>query len=197
MGEVTRILEAIHQGDTNAAENLLPLVYDELRQLAAHRMARERPGQTLQPTALVHEAYLRLTQGAQGQHWEGRGHFFAAAGEAMRRILVESARRKRCRKHGGKLERVELEQVEIASPLPDDQLLAVDEALTHLAMLEPRAAEVVKLCFFVGLTQADAARELGVSRATAERLWSFARAWLFQQIDRPSEPQYRDRPQGS
>jgi RNA polymerase sigma factor (TIGR02999 family) len=186
MGEVTQILEAVHHGDATASEALLPLVYEELRQLAAHRMARERPGQTLQPTALVHEAYLRLAQGGQGQRWDGRGHFFAAAGEAMRRILVEAARRKRCRKHGGEMERVELEQVEIASPLPDDQLLQVDDALTRLAMLEPRAAEVVKLCFFVGLTQAEAAKEMGISRATAERLWSFARAWLFQQIDRPS-----------
>jgi RNA polymerase sigma factor (TIGR02999 family) len=187
MGEVTQIIEAIHQGHPNAAEELLPLVYDELRQLAAHRMASERPGQTLQPTALVHEAYLRLTQGGQGQRWDGRGHFFAAAGEAMRRILVESARRKRCLKHGGKLERVELGQLEIASPLPDDQLLAVDEALSRLATFEPRAAAIVKLCFFVGLTQAQAAKEIGVSRATAERLWSFARAWLFQEMERAAE----------
>jgi RNA polymerase sigma factor (TIGR02999 family) len=181
MSEVTQILEAIQQGDPNAADELLPLVYQELRKLAAHRMARERPGHTLQPTALVHEAWLRLV-GDEASKFENRAHFFAAAAEAMRRILVESARRKKRLKHGGQLERVDVDQVELPLPMLGDELLALDEALDRLASVDTRAAEVVKLCFFVGLTQEQAAQELGVSVATAERLWAFARAWLFREM---------------
>jgi RNA polymerase sigma factor (TIGR02999 family) len=182
MSDVTQLLDAIREGHA-AAEDLLPLVYDELRKLAAHKMAGERPGQTLQPTALVHEAYLRLLGSNQAQQWDGRGHFFAAAAEAMRRILVESARRKKRLKHGGDLERVDLDAIELPQPMADDELLALDEALDRLASLEPRAAEMVKLCFFVGLTQERAAKELGVSLATGERLWAFARAWLFRELE--------------
>lgn len=182
MSEVTHILEAIQQGDRRAAEQLLPLVYHELRRLAAHKMANEAPGHTLQPTALVHEAYLRLVGSNQSQQWDGRGHFFAAAAESMRRILVESARRKKRLKHGGELQRVNVDEVELPLPMPDEELLALDEALDRLATLDERAAEVVKLCFFVSLTQEQAAKELGVSLATAERLWSFARAWLFREM---------------
>jgi len=184
MSDVTQILQAIEHGDAGAANELLPLVYQELRRLAAHKMSSEAPGHTLQPTALVHEAYLRLVGSDKGQQWDGRGHFFAAAAEAMRRILVESARRKKRLKHGGELQRVDVDAVELASPLPDDELLALDEALDRLATLDARAAEVVKLCFFVGLTQEQAAKELGISLATAERLWSFARAWLFREMQR-------------
>jgi RNA polymerase sigma factor (TIGR02999 family) len=179
---VTQMLSAVRQDSPKATEELLPLVYDELRKLAAHKLAAERPGQTLQPTALVHEAYLRLMGGNCTRPWDNRGHFFSAAGEAMRRILVEAARRKKRLKHGGEMERVELDQVDLPLPMPDDQLLALDEALNRLATVDSRAAEVVKLCFFVGLTQEQAAGELQVSLATAERLWSFARAWLFREI---------------
>jgi RNA polymerase sigma factor (TIGR02999 family) len=147
-------------------------------------MANEASGHTLQPTALVHEAYLRLVGSNQSQEWDGRTHFFAAAAEAMRRILVESARRKKRLKHGGELQRVDVEAIELPLPMPDDELLAVDEALNRLATVDERAADVVKLCFFVGLTQEQAAKELGVSLATAERLWSFARAWLFREIQK-------------
>jgi RNA polymerase sigma factor (TIGR02999 family) len=184
VSEVTRILSAIEKGDHHAAEQLLPLVYDELRRLAALKMAAEKPGQTLQATALVHEAYLRLLGGDQAQQWDGRAHFFAAAAEAMRRILIENARRKKRLKHGGHLQRVDVDAVELPVPLPDDELLALDEALDRLATVDLRAAQVVKLCFFVGLTQAEAARELGVSLSTAERLWGFARAWLFREIQK-------------
>lgn len=183
MSEVTHILEAIQQGNSKAAEELLPLVYQELRKLAAHKMAGERPGHTLQPTALVHEAWLRLV-GNEASKFENRAHFFGAAAEAMRRILVESARRKQRLKHGGQLERVELDAVELPLPLPDDELLALDDALDRLSTVDSRAAEMVKLCFFVGLTQAQAANELGVSVATAERLWAFARAWLFREMEK-------------
>jgi RNA polymerase sigma factor (TIGR02999 family) len=182
MSDVTRLLDGIQQGEQSADE-LLPLVYQELRKLAAHRMANEARGHTLQPTALVHEAWLRLA-GGENQRWENRAHFFGAAAEAMRRILVESARRKKRLKHGGQLERVDVDAVEIPSPMPDDELLALDETLDRLATVDARAAEVVKLCFFVGLTQEQAARELGVSLATAERLWSFARAWLFREMEK-------------
>jgi RNA polymerase sigma factor (TIGR02999 family) len=182
MSDVTRILHAIEHGDAKASNELLPLVYQELRRLAAHKMSSEASGHTLQPTALVHEAYLRLVGSGQAQQWDGRGHFFAAAAEAMRRILVESARRKKRLKHGGQLERVEGEAIDLPLPMPDDELLALDEALDRLATVDARAAEVVKLCFFVGLTQEQAAKELGLSLATAERLWSFARAWLFREM---------------
>ncbi|PYI82051.1 MAG: RNA polymerase subunit sigma [Verrucomicrobia bacterium] len=187
MSEVTRILEAIQQGNPKAAEQLMPLVYDELRKLAAHKMASERPGHTLQPTALVHEAWLRLV-GDRASEFENRAHFFAAAAEAMRRILVESARRKKRLKHGGQLERVDVDAVELPLPIPDDELLALDEALDRLAAVDSRAAEVVKLCFFVGLTQEQAAKKLGVSLSTTERLWAFARAWLFREMQKSREP---------
>jgi RNA polymerase sigma factor (TIGR02999 family) len=188
MSDITHILQAIENGDPKATNELLPLVYQELRRLAAHKMANEGLGHTLQPTALVHEAYLRLVGPAQSQQWDGRGHFFAAAAEAMRRILVESARRKKRLKHGGELQRVNADEVELPLPLPDDELLALDEALDELATVDLRAAGVVKLCFFVGLTQEQAAKELGVSLATAERLWSFARAWLFRKMQKTLNP---------
>jgi RNA polymerase sigma factor (TIGR02999 family) len=171
----------VQQGDLKAADKMIPLVYAELRQLAAQKMARESPGHTLQPTALVHEVWLRLGADAQ-PHWHNRAHFFAAAAEAMRRILVETARRKSRLKHGGELKRVDVDPVELALPMPEDELLALDEALDRLTILENRAAEVVKLCFFVGLTREEAAQELDISLSTAERLWRFARAWLFQEI---------------
>lgn len=180
---VTRLLQAAQQGDPRAAQELLPLIYDELRKLAACQMARERPGQTLQPTALVHEAWVRLG-GEAAPEFKNRSHFFAAAAEAMRRILVESARRKKRLKHGGQWERVDVDAVELMAPLPDDELLALDEALDKLVTVDARAAEVVKLCFFVGLTQEQAAQEMGVSLSTAERLWSFARAWLFREVQK-------------
>jgi RNA polymerase sigma factor (TIGR02999 family) len=183
MNDTTRILQAISQGDHLAAEELLPLVYAELRRLAAQRMSREAPGHTLQPTALVHEAWLRLA-GDKAPEFQNRAHFFGAAAEAMRRILVESARRKKRVKHGGEMERVDLDAVELPAPMPDDELLALDEALDRLAKVDARAGEMVKLCFFVGLTQEEAAKELGVSLATAERIWSFARAWLFREMQK-------------
>ena len=182
-GEVTRLLEAMRAGKPEAAEELLSHVYHELRALAACKMSHEAPGQTLQPTALVHEAWLRLGIG-EGARFPGRAYFFAAAGEAMRRILVENARRKKRLKHGGNLERVDIENVELAAPLPDDELLALDEALTRFAQSEPRAAELVKLLFFVGLTQEQAASELGISISTVERTWAFAKAWLFRDIQK-------------
>ena len=181
MPEVTEILTALESGQKEAAAELLPLIYDELRRLAAWRLANEPPGQTLQATALVHEAYLRLA-GKDDPQWNGRRHFFGAAAEAMRRILVENARRKKRLKRGGQMERVDLEEVDLPAPLPDDELLAMDEALDKLATNDPRAAELVKLCFFAGLTQQQAARELGVSITTVERTWAFARAWLFREI---------------
>lgn len=182
MSQVTQILEAIQRGQSRATEELLPLVYQELRRLAAHKMAQEAPGHTLQPTALVHEAYLRLVGAGQPQQWEGRGHFFAAAAEAMRRILVDRAREKKALKRGGNLERVDIDAVELLSPMPDDELLALDEALDRLATVDTRAAEMVKLCFFVGLTQEEGAHELGISVSTAERVWAFARAWLLREV---------------
>ena len=181
MSEVTRILNAIEQGDAQAANELLTLVYDELRRVAAHKMAHEAPGQTLQPTALVHEAWLHLG-GDQQPRWANRAHFFGAAAEAMRRILVDRSREKKALKRGGDLKRVDFEAVELASPMPDDELLALDEALDRLSIVDTRAAEMVKLCFFVGLTQEEAARELGVSLSTAERVWGFARSWLLREV---------------
>jgi RNA polymerase sigma factor (TIGR02999 family) len=160
----------------------LPLVYGELRQLAAQRLARERPGQTLQATALVHEAYVRLVGTQKDQKWSGRGHFFAAAAEAMRRILVERARRNNRLKHGGQFQRVELESGCLVSAEPSFDLLALDEALTRLAVTEPAKAELVKLRFFAGLTMPEAAAALGISRATAERHWTFARSWLYAEL---------------
>jgi RNA polymerase sigma factor (TIGR02999 family) len=182
MSEVTRVLSAIEQGDPHAADQLLPLVYDELRRLAAQKLAQEKPGQTLEATALVHEAYLRLV-GSQGtQHWQSSGHFFAAAAEAMRRILIDQARRKRRPKHGGDWKRVSLEDVLPVSEPPCEDLLALDEALTRFALQEPAKAELVKLRFFAGLTIAEAARALGISEATAERYWAFARVWLYAEL---------------
>ena len=187
MSEVTRILESIEAGKTHAAEELLPLVYGELRKLAAQKMASEPPGHTLQPTALVHEAWLRLV-GEQHHQWRNSRHFFAVAAEAMRRILVDSARRKKRLKRGGHLERIPLEEVDLHAPMPDEDLLALDGALDRLAELNPRAAEVVKLCFFVGLTQEHTARQLDLSLSSVERLWSFARAWLFREVQKERAP---------
>jgi RNA polymerase sigma factor (TIGR02999 family) len=177
MSEVSRILSAVEQGNRGAAGELLPLVYDELRRLAAQQLARERPGQTLQPTALVHEAYLRLVGGGAGPHWDGRGHFFAAAAEAMRRILIENARRKHTPKHGGGRRRVPLEETHRILESSDD-LLALDEALGRLTREDAVAAEIVQLRVFAGLSVEEAAEALGLARATAYRHWSFGRAWL-------------------
>jgi len=181
MADVTQILSAIEAGDPRAAAELLPLVYDELRKLASARLAEEKPGQTLQATALVHEAYLRLVGGSQPQDWSGRGHFFAAAAEAMRRILVEAARRKKTLKRGGERARVELDEV-AASEGRFDELLAVSDALTDLEREDPRKAALVKLRYFTGLTLEEAARALGMSRATADRHWGYAKAWLYRRI---------------
>jgi RNA polymerase sigma factor (TIGR02999 family) len=188
VSDFTRILEAAQRGEPTAASELLPLVYGELRRLAAHKMAQEAPGHTLQPTALVHEAWLRLVTPEQQAQFQNRAHFFGAAAEAMRRILVDRAREKKALKRGGDLERVGLDAVELASPMPDDELLALDEALDRLTAVDTRAAEMVKLCFFVGLTQEEAARELGVSLATAERIWAFARAWLVREVRGAESP---------
>jgi RNA polymerase sigma factor (TIGR02999 family) len=186
VADVTQILNAIEQGDPKAAaEQLLPLVYDELRKLAAARMAAEAPGHTLDATALVHEAYARLVGGEQPQDWDGRGHFFAAAAEAMRRILVEAARRKGRARHGGGRRRVEL--TDIPAAIPDEDLLALDEALTRLAARDPVRADLVKLRYFAGLTVPRAADALGISVATAERHWAFARAWLFAELNGSGE----------
>ncbi|HEY5910547.1 MAG TPA: ECF-type sigma factor [Verrucomicrobiae bacterium] len=183
MGEITRLLGEMREGDPKAAEELASRVYPELRLLAARKMAGQSASETLQPTGLVHEVWLRL-MGGNGQHFPDRAYFFAAAGEAMRRILVENARRRKRLKRGGNLERVDLEKVDPPAPLPDDELLEVDEALTRLTECQPRAAELVKLLFFVGLTHEQAATELGVSVSTIERTWAFARAWLFREIER-------------
>jgi RNA polymerase sigma factor (TIGR02999 family) len=183
MSEVTRILSAIAQGDSSVASQLLPLVYDELRKLAAHRLAHQTPGQTLQPTALVHEAYLRLVGDPKMDDWDSRAHFFAAAAEAMRRILVENARRKGRRKHGGGLVRHDLDAAEqAAEPEVHEDLLALDEALTKLASVDPQAAQLVQLRYFAGLSIPEAAKALGVSPRTADRLWAFARVWLLREI---------------
>ncbi len=179
MNEVTRILSAIEQGDPHAAAQLLPLVYNELRQLAAQKLAQESPGQTLQATALVHEAYLRLVDVEKAQRWNSRGHFFAAVAEAMRRILVENARRRRSEKHGGKLRRIDFEQAQSLAEPPPDELLALDEALDLLAAEDPIKAELVKLRCFAGLSHQDAARALSISRATADRYWAYAKSWLY------------------
>ena len=178
MGDVTRILADIEQGNPLAAEKLLPLVYDELRKLAAQKMAQENAGQTLQATALVHEAFVRLVSVDEGQSWNGRGHFFGAAAEAMRRILIENARRKGRDKHGAGLNRVSLDQIDFAATAPPAQLLAVDEALEKLAAADEQAAKLVKLRFFAGFSIEQAADVLGISRAAAYRLWTYARAKL-------------------
>ena len=182
MSEVTRILSAIEQGDSRAAGQLLPLVYDELRKLAAERMAQEMPGQTLQATALVHEAYLRLVSVDQAQHWNGRGHFFAAAAEAMRRILVDNARRKQSKKRGGDHARLDLDALAPATSERLDDVLDVDAALTELANTDPQAAQVVKLRYFAGLSIPEAAAALGISPRSADFLWAYARAWLLRAL---------------
>jgi RNA polymerase sigma factor (TIGR02999 family) len=178
LSEVTRIIEAIDAGDATAASQLLPIVYDELRRLATQRLSQERPGQTLQATALVHEAYLRLVDAENAPHWQNQAHFFAAAAEAMRRILVENARRKRRVKHGGDFHRVKLADCDLATPMTNERILAVDEALDRLAAEDPAAAQLVKLRFFAGFSIPEAARILGVSRTTAYEQWAYARAWL-------------------
>lgn len=183
VSELTEILRALEEGDPLAADRLLPLVYEELRQLAAVQLANERPGQTLQPTALVHEAYLRLVGGANPEQWNSRGHFFAAAAVAIRRILIDNARRKRSEKRGGGLIRRELTDLPLTLPEPHEDLIALDEALQQLATIHPQAAELVQLLYFAGVTLPDAARTLGVSPRTAGRLWTYARAWLRREIE--------------
>ena len=180
---MTRIVERVQKGDPQAADELLPLVYDELRKLAAAKMAQERPGHTLQPTALVHEAWLRLN-GSENRQWVGRAHFFGAAAEAMRRILIENARRKGAQRHGGGQARLDIAEVEVAAPAKDDELLAVSEALEKFSARDKQKAELVKLRYFVGLTTEEAAEVLGISVPTADRWWSFSRAWLFEEIER-------------
>jgi RNA polymerase sigma factor (TIGR02999 family) len=186
MNEVTRILNAIERGEVKATDELLPIVYEELRLLAAQKLVRESPGQTLQATALVHEAYLRLL-GDEGQTWQNQGHFFAAAAEAMRRILVENARRKRRLKRGGDQERVDLQNAEPAINSPSDDLLALDEALEKLARIDKIKADLVKLRFFAGLTGEQAAKVLGISHNTADRYWAYARSWLHLEITKGDE----------
>jgi RNA polymerase sigma factor (TIGR02999 family) len=182
-GDVTRVLERAQQGDPSAAAELLPLVYDELRRLAAAKMSRERPDQTLQPTALVHEAWLRLV-GNENQQWNGRAHFFGAAAEAMRRILVENARRKSAARHGGGQVRLDIQEIELSAARVDDELLAVHEALDRLAVSHKPKAELVKLRYFAGLTTEEAAQAVGISVPTADRWWNYSRAWLFEEIER-------------
>ena len=189
MSEVTRILSAIEQGDPHAAEQLLPLVYDELRKLAAAKFAQEKPGQTLEATALVHEAYLRLVDVERAQLWNGRGHFFAAAAEAMRRILINRARDKVRLKRGGGRKRIDLDKLTVADQTTDDELVALDDSLERLAQENPGCAELVKLRFFAGLTLEEAAATLGLARRTADRTWAYARAWLYEALSHedPSE----------
>ena len=187
MSDITCILTSMEHGEPQAAEQLLPLVYDELRRLAATKMAQEKPGQTLQATALVHEAYLRLVNTDKSQHWDNRGHFFAAA-EAMRRILVDHARQRRSLRRGGAAKRRSLENLDAAIPAPDDELLAVDEALERLQKLDPPRAELVKLRYFAGLTIPEAAQTLGISIPTANRYWAYARAWLHEELAGDGDP---------
>jgi len=184
MPDLTRLLDAANSGDARAAEQLLPLVYDELRKLAARKLTTENPGQTLQATALVHEAYVRLVAGDADRQWNGRRHFFAAAAEAMRRILVDHARRKKSRKRGGGRARAELREESASTPEGSDEILAVDEALAGLAATDPQAAELVKLRYFAGLSVDEAAQALGISPRSVDRLWAYARAWLQRAIDR-------------
>src|SRR5947208_3477986 len=181
MSQATQLLNAIDNGDAKAADELLPLVYSELRRMAAHKMANEPAGHTLQPTALVHEAWLKLVD-SPNQSWQNRAHFFGAAAEAMRRILIARARRKQTQRRGARAEHLDVDELEIASPAPDDQLLALNDALDRFAGLEPQQAELVKLRYFVGLKIEEAAQVLGISEATAKRWWAYARAWLFNEI---------------
>jgi RNA polymerase sigma factor (TIGR02999 family) len=197
MNDVTHILSAVEHGDPQAAGELLPLVYAELRRLAKQRLAREKPGQTLQATALVHEAYLRLVDAEVIQRWESRGHFFAAAAEAMRRILVDNARRKGAEKHGGRWARQELDDVDIAAPAPSEDLLALDEALAKLEANDPVKAQLVKLRYFAGLSEDEAAQALGISRTTAHRHWRYARVWLLNELGGDEGPEEgRQKPTG-
>jgi RNA polymerase sigma factor (TIGR02999 family) len=188
MSDLTHVLCAIDEGDPGAAERLLPLVYDELRKLAAQKLAQERPGQTLQATALVHEAYLRLVRAEQAPHWKGRGHFFAAAAEAMRRILVENARRKASDKHGGQWQRLALDQEKLPVRVTAEGMLALDDALERLAQRDAQAARLVKLHCFAGLTIEQAADVLAISTRTAYRDWAFAKAWLYREIQGTEPP---------
>jgi RNA polymerase sigma factor (TIGR02999 family) len=189
MNDVTHILSAIEQGDPRAAGELLPLIYGELRRLAKQRLAREKPGQTLQATALVHEAYLRLVGDDASRGWDSRGHFFAAAAEAMRRILVDNVRRKRAEKRGGRLERQALDDIDIAVPAPSEDLLALDEALAKLEARDPAKAQLVKLRYFAGLSEDEAAQALGISRTTAHRHWRYARVWLLNELGGDEGPE--------
>jgi RNA polymerase sigma factor (TIGR02999 family) len=182
MNEVTRILSAVEQGDPTAVEQLLPLVYEELRKLAAAKLAHENPGQTLQATALVHEAYIRLVDDEKAQHWDSRGHFFAAAAVAMRRILVEQARRKQRLKRGGEFQRIPLDDIELECGFRSDELLALDEAIARLELHDPEKAKVVQLRFFVGMKHEEVANVLEISTVTARRHWRYARAWLRREI---------------
>ena len=183
MSDVTQMLSQIESGDPTASEQLLPLVYNELRKIAAQKLACERPGQTLQATALVHEAYVRLVDGDSVQHWDGRGHFFAAAAEAMRRILVDNARKKRSLRRGGLARRLPLEHFEPSAVVPDENLLALDEALVRLEQLDKTKADLVKLRYFAGLTIPQAAKALGISTTTANRYWAYARAWMHEELN--------------
>jgi RNA polymerase sigma factor (TIGR02999 family) len=182
MSQVTHILEELRQGDAHAADQLLPLIYDELRTLAAQKLAQERPGQTLQATALVHEAYIRLVEGELAQHWDSRGHFFAAAAEAMRRILIDAARSKAAQKRGGAHQRIDLNAADLAAQTAPDDLLLLNDTLDALARTDPGAAEFAKLRFFAGLSVQEAGQILGLSRSTAYERWTFARAWLYSQL---------------
>jgi RNA polymerase sigma factor (TIGR02999 family) len=186
MGNVTHVIQAIGQGDKQASADLLPLVYNELRRLAARRLANEAPGQTIQATELVHETYLRLV-GTELQTWEGRRHFFGAAAEAMRRILIDRARRKRRLRHGGQWEKVNAMDFELPAVVPSEDLLAIDEALEGLAAVDPQAAELVKLRFFAGLTQTQIAAAFGVSRRTSDNIWAFAKAWMYRAMRRKDQ----------
>ena len=189
MSDVTRILDRVQQGDLKATEELLPLVYEELRRLAAVKMAGQPAGHTLQATALVHEAWLRIASGGADGRWESRKHFFAAAAQAMRHILIERARRKLRARHGGGLERIDVDAIEIAAPTGDDErLLLINSALDELASIAPEKAEVVKLRFFVGLDEKEIAELLGVTPRTVERYWSYAKAWLFERVSTPDSP---------
>ena len=182
MTDVTQILSRIESGDPTATEQLLPLVYEELRKLAAHRLSQEKPGQTLQATALVHETYLRLVDDQEVQHWNSRGHFFGAAAEAMRRILIENARRKSSQKHGGDMQRVALAEIQASGTVTPEQYLVIDEALTDLQKLDAQAAQLFKLRYFAGCSTEEAGEILEIPRATAYRLWTFARAWILKRL---------------
>jgi RNA polymerase sigma factor (TIGR02999 family) len=196
MTEATRILSAIEQGDPHAAEELLPLVYEELRRLAAHKLAQETPGHTLQTTSLVHEAYLRLVDVEKVQHWDSRGHFFAAAAEAMRRILIDNARRKKRLKRGGSRKRLDLKSADLATLAPPEELLIIDESLSKLAAEDPKAGQLVKLHYFAGLSVEDAGKLLGLARSTAYEHWAYAKAWLHYELYGRQET-HADKPAGS